>query len=558
MRKVLVAVVGACLLALGLSTQAAHAQDVTVCPQDGNPASCQAYTTIQAAVDASPRNGVITLSAGVFTETITIDNKDLLIRGAGYSATIIQAARFPCGSDKPTRVFWISASRVKLQDLGIRFGCVVNQEQTAAGGGIWNSGALTLQRVVVANNVVVNNTVTPTVASDSTPIGGGIYNVGSLDLIESAVLLNSVTSAGNEAQGGGIYNNGRTNVLNSTIGLNRAAGANSEDEAGLGGGIFNAGKLVLDYATVARNAALTAGGGIYSKGDVEQVNSLIIDNSSPGGEAECYIPASGIRATATLTVIDPGCRTVGGTVGEIIDAGSGPFFLPPPEAVDAGTCILSRARTDQRGFPRAQGNECDLGSVEVGMTYAPLIAAAPPQPDLIVDSITVEPSANLDASTKVKVTVVIKNIGNEATMDTFYVDLFVNPRETPPNHGGTSWFQLCRNDGCSGERGVVWVINGSLDEGQSLTLTSELASDPYIYQRSTRWDKRFDAGEVALWAIVDSYQVNQLPSGRIAERNENNNRLAHPKFVVAPATLPTAAGDATLPQAAPVAPSVEP
>jgi hypothetical protein len=43
MRKVLVAVFTACLLALFLSTQMAFAQDVTVCPPGGGEGGCDSY-----------------------------------------------------------------------------------------------------------------------------------------------------------------------------------------------------------------------------------------------------------------------------------------------------------------------------------------------------------------------------------------------------------------------------------------------------------------------------------------------------------------------------------
>ena len=225
MRKVLVAVFTACLLALVLSTQVAFAQDVTVCPP-GSEAGCDSYSKIQEAIDKALPNSVITIPAGVRTEEgIDIIDKDLTIRGAGAGNTIVQAATSRCGVQD--RVFTISASRVKLQDLTIQNGCIAYPAQPGAGGGIWNSGSLTLQRVIVRNNMVAYNEQVPlnqTVPITWTPMGGGIYSVGSLIIASSTITENLVTSTADKALGGGIYNNGNAHILNTTISENDAVG----------------------------------------------------------------------------------------------------------------------------------------------------------------------------------------------------------------------------------------------------------------------------------------------------------------------------------------------
>ncbi|MEZ4663765.1 MAG: hypothetical protein R2911_40040 [Caldilineaceae bacterium] len=59
-----------------------RAEERTVCP-DG-----AAFTTIQAAIDAAAAGDTITLCAATYTEPLRID-KDLIVRGAGQTATIV-------------------------------------------------------------------------------------------------------------------------------------------------------------------------------------------------------------------------------------------------------------------------------------------------------------------------------------------------------------------------------------------------------------------------------------------------------------------------------------
>ena len=157
-------------------------------------------------------------------------------------------------------------------------------------------------------------------------------------------------------------------------------------------------------------------------------------------------------------------------------------------------------------------------------------------PDLIVRSVTIEPLGPLDASTKATVKIVIENIGNQATMENFYVDLFINPRETPPNHGGTSWFDLCRSDYCKSDKGIIWKAPPTVFPNERFTFTSDIDIDPYTVRTSSRWNKYFSTGTVKLWVIVDSYEEKQSPQGIIVERREDNNRWEVPAFNVAPTT----------------------
>jgi predicted outer membrane repeat protein len=544
-------------LALTLSTQVAHAQSIEICRTSGSGSSCTGYATIQDAVDAAESNDVITLSAGTFTEGgITIAGKNLTIRGALPRTTIVQAAVIPCGVNAK-RVFTIDGSQVSLQNMTIRNGCVRNREDQPKGGGIYSAGKLTLQDVIVRNNEVVYDkqvAITETVALTLTPRGGGVYSVGALTVIDSSIVFNTVRSSGDAAAGGGIYNNGDAYVSNSTFSQNQVFGRGKlESEQSYGGGIYSAGSLNMRYTTVAYNGATKDGGGLYTEGKTTLVGNLITGNSSLGVGAICEEDSPPEDCTEL---------PIGGIdLGDLTSDTLTPVHIPGANSptLDKIFCsLLEGPSQDQRRSPRLVGSKCDLGSVERGIAFVPFIQATPPGPDLIVESVKIDPPGPLNAGTDVLVTVEIKNIGDKPTMGTFYIDLFVNPRETPPNNGGTSWYQLCRNDGCNNERGIQWRVTGTVAENQVISFTSKIGADEFIVQPTTRWDRRFAAGEVQMWVIVDSYEENRSEIGRIAERWERNNRYTVPKFIVAPTAVTGAAADTSLSELPPLGPDTAP
>lgn len=64
------------------ATHIARAELITVCSNGGD------FSTIQAAIDAAAAGDTVTLCAATYTEPVRID-KDLILRGAGQTATII-------------------------------------------------------------------------------------------------------------------------------------------------------------------------------------------------------------------------------------------------------------------------------------------------------------------------------------------------------------------------------------------------------------------------------------------------------------------------------------
>jgi uncharacterized repeat protein (TIGR01451 family) len=239
----------------------------------------------------------------------------------------------------------------------------------------WNSGVMTLNNTVVSDNMpgsgirnqgtlTLNNSTVSDHTGEELPYG--IENVG------TAILNNSTVSGnGNSAEEGcGIYNSGIMTLTNSTVSGNTTSM--------MGGGIFNGGlgsrTVTLSNSTVSGNTANT-GGGIYSSGGtVTLQNTILAGNVTSGTGPDCYgtIGTSGYNLIGDTS----GCTFSPGT-GDLtnIDAKLGPLqdnggptethaLLPGSPAIDhipPGTCPA----TDQRGVPRPQGGQCDIGAVEM-------------------------------------------------------------------------------------------------------------------------------------------------------------------------------------------------
>lgn len=237
------------------------------------------------------------------------------------------------------------------------------------GGGILNSGTLTLDQSSVEGNSASNE-------------GGGI-NLQS----EAVLILNKSTISKNVAvSGGGIYNAwGTLFGHNSTISSNTADG---------GGGINNLGGVVsLNSCTVGfNNVSPMGGGGIRNEADgvVTLQNTILAGNTGFGPDCNGSIISSGynlvgnasdcafISTLGDLVNVDPqmsalqdhgGLTLTHGLFQEspAIDAGN-----PASPASDGGACEAD----DQRGVARpidgdaAGGSRCDIGAYELDTTLS--------------------------------------------------------------------------------------------------------------------------------------------------------------------------------------------
>lgn len=142
-----------------------------------------------------------------------------------------------------------------------------------------------------------------TITDGSAVLGGGIYNAGTL-------IVSACTVAGNAATelGGGIFiGSGTATIANSTI---------SGNAAQYGGGIYNnTNTLTVVNSTVSGNNAST-GSGICNAGTLTASNSTVSGNSGASGGIHSF---GGSSETLTNTIV---ANNAGGDISGIIETAS--------------------------------------------------------------------------------------------------------------------------------------------------------------------------------------------------------------------------------------------
>ena len=177
----------------------------------GNP-----FCTIQAAIDAAVPGETISIGAGTYFENLVIA-KSLTLEGAGMDETLVDGA----GLDRVVSIegdHVVTLSKLTLQNGG----------GAEKGGGIYNTGTLSLTDCRIADNRAIGRT------------GGwsytSIYNITYHGEIRPGF-------------GGGIYNTGILSLNNCCLNDNTTGGGRgmlSDGEKGFGGGIYRF-QRALDY-----------------------------------------------------------------------------------------------------------------------------------------------------------------------------------------------------------------------------------------------------------------------------------------------------------------------
>jgi hypothetical protein len=336
-----------------------------------------------------PGSNIIEFAGGIeeifLTGHLVVDS-DVSIVGPGQDLLTIN------GNDVG-RAFWVQSGKT----ASISGMSIVNGDAgVSSGGGIFNSGDLTLDRVTLTGNVAGAN-------------GGGIYNNGTIRVLNSTIAVNTASGFGgglmshadaalgvviensaiinNDAPvGGGLYlhvftgSGGKSaRITNSTISGNSA----TTD----GGGVVVVGGTTLKVvqSTITDNQAkdggLTGkGGGIYAiNSTVTLHNSIVADNSAESTYAEDFWTNWGIDATSSHNLIGsdgPSGLTNGGTYHNIVGSWLSPLdphlsplgeyggltpihkLLLTSDAIDAGSNTQAKdyednlLSTDQRGYTR--------------------------------------------------------------------------------------------------------------------------------------------------------------------------------------------------------------
>ena len=300
-------------LALGLGPPpVAHADTFTVNdtgdagdnnPGDGTCATAGGVCTLRAAIEEANALAGDAINFSV-TGTITLGGTELDI-DSNITITGPGADQLTVNGNEASRVFYIESGTVAISGLTIADG----DAGTGDGGGIWNDGDLTLTNCTVSGNE----------ADDD---GGGIYN-------EEDLTLTNCTVSGNEAgdNGGGIYNDEDTDFKN-TILANNTATTSGPD---CGGGDLDS----------------------YGYNLVEHISGCTINE----------VENVGTNITGQDPNLGPLANNGGPTETHALLAGS-PAIDAIPQA--AGGDYNGAPATDQRGVPRPQGDNCDIGAFEAG------------------------------------------------------------------------------------------------------------------------------------------------------------------------------------------------
>lgn len=476
-----------------------------------------------------PANSTITLS----TALNDIDG-DLGITGPG--AAMLTVERSTAGGTPDFRIFKINSGKtVIISGLTITNGNSVGDN----GGGIFNSGTLTINASTVSGN--------------NANQGGGIYSAGGLTIRESTVSGNTSLN-----QGGGILSFGTMDITNSTVSNNSAALA--------GGGIsVNPGTATLTNVTVTNNRADSdnngtgAGGGIVQSGGTTAIivlhNTIVAGNFNENGATDANDDISGaVDATSSFNLIGDGTGMTGithgsngnqiGTLGTPIEArlgllasNGGPTqnhaLLPGSPALDAGSNIAATnaiLTTDQRGagFNRFADSDdagttatVDIGAFEVQVALSD-----------IIDQATNEDAVNLQVNFNVS------NGVTSADVTATSSDTAIVPN--PVVSGAASPLTLTINP-VANKFGAVTITVTVTSGGQTMTDTFVLTvnavpDQPSVTAGSTTEDNITPAGQLVIsrnavdGSEVSHFQISGITGGTLFQNN-GTTPIANGEFI---------------------------
>jgi hypothetical protein len=358
--------------------------------------------TFREAFEAANRNiAVGNAQAGSFSEkdTITFANGLSGTIKLGGNALKILGSIDIIGSGSELLIFDAEGkSQVFSVTGGIAVGLsnmtIANGKSSANGGGIENTGKLTITNITISGNnaskgggiynvgtlIVTNSTIsdnsgsgiyntaklTVTNSTISGNSGSGIYNSGTLTLSYSTIYENTATSTSTYGYGGGIYNSGTVTVTNSTIFGNTASY--------YGGGIYNNGTINVTNSTIIGNTASSSGGGIYNSGTLRLYNTIVAKNSSDiyhySGITSGYNNLIG-NGSGQTSLTNNVYGNLVGTAENPIDPflsewieGAGYIPLTGSPVLDTGNNAYVAEDKDILGNNRIQNGTVDIGAVE--------------------------------------------------------------------------------------------------------------------------------------------------------------------------------------------------
>lgn len=317
----------------------------------------------------------------VITSTITVN---------GNGATIKRSAAV---GTPDFRLLRIVNGRLTLNNLSLSGGKLTedsNNDAMGWGGGVFNSGTLTLNNSTVSGNSalgkgglgsgIVNDYAAILTLNNSTVSGNTGDTAAALANIRGTVTLNNSTVSNNRALNGGVagivnIDSSTMTLVNSTVSGNRSLNLKDQPQYGTGG-IQNSGTMTLVHSTVSNNRIAHGNrAGISNHATLTLVNSLIA-NSIGGADCYSYVYAGSPDKSAKTTL--QGTNLIeDGTCGAplsgdpklapLLDNGGATFTHALRKVSPAINVANTRCRLiDQRHVSRPQptGGICDIGAFE--------------------------------------------------------------------------------------------------------------------------------------------------------------------------------------------------
>jgi len=346
--------------------------------------------TLTYALSSAASTDTILLEAGTYKGHFTIPALTGLTVGPKTPGTPVTLT----GETSGTVLTVDGGARATVEGLKITGG---KTPSTRTGGGIFNSGTLTVESSTVSGNSaidgggILNAYVTTvessTISGNSATLGGGIFSRGTTTTVESSTIW------GNSARtGGGIVSFGTTTTVESSTVSKNSAGIG-------GGGIYNfaGGDITVESSTISGNTAEKGGnidnvtgrtalaasivaGSATHGGDCAALSGIQNDGYNVAGEAGCGFSATTSTTATSHSVVDPAIDSYLGTLAynggptetiPLLSSPTSPGAPDPAYEVIPGTFDLPSgppacSMADQRGEPRSA--PCDVGAYEA--TYS--------------------------------------------------------------------------------------------------------------------------------------------------------------------------------------------
>jgi hypothetical protein len=321
------------------------------------------YCINLANADQNPSGALIQFNPAKFStaQTINLTSGPLVLTNTSTPITVTGpgANLLTINGDGSTGVLQVAAGvTASISGLTITGGSAQTVGSiNGDGGGIDNSGSLTLNNMALAHNSAINggglaNEATGTLkvsnstfSSDSGTTGGGIYNVGTMT-------VTNVTAADNTAVvGAGVFSAGTLTMVNSTVAYNNV------NFAGSGGGLdvasgstANLYNTLIALNTTTNNSHVSSPSDIFGTVGTTSANNLIGTGGAGGLKSGTNGNLVGVANPGLAPA--PGLANNGGQTQTIalvagspaIGAGAASFTTP------SGT--LAAPSVDQRGITR--------------------------------------------------------------------------------------------------------------------------------------------------------------------------------------------------------------